>query len=319
MSESSSNIRVGVSQCLLGDSVRFNGGHARDRYLTGVLSQFIDFVPVCPEVEIGLGTPRETIRLEQFGTTTKLVAPKSGSDLTATMKSYSKRKAVELAREDLSGFVLKKDSPSCGLMRVKVYDSNGVPKRSGRGVFAEVLSSTFPLLPIEEDGRLNDAALRENFLERVFAHRRLRNLFSGSWALDDLVRFHTREKILIMAHDPGSQQVLGRLVANAKSTNRKLTATSYQTAFMTALARKATPGRHANALTHMTSSFKKKISPQERQELLEVIDDYRKRLTPLIVPLTLVRHFVRHYEISYLAGQTYLEPHPKELMLRNHV
>jgi uncharacterized protein YbgA (DUF1722 family)/uncharacterized protein YbbK (DUF523 family) len=299
--------------------VRFNGGHARDRYLTGVLSQFVEFAPVCPEVEIGLGTPRETIRLERTDGGSRLVATKSGTDLTETMKAYAQRKTAALAGEDLSGFILKKDSPSCGLMRVKVYDQNGVPSRSGQGVFAEALCAAFPHLPIEEEGRLNDPALRENFLERVFAYRRLEDFFAAKWKVDGLVGFHTREKILIMAHDPASRQILGRLVAEAKANGSRQTASEYQAAFMQALEKKATPGRNANALNHMASYIKKQISSVERQELAALIEDYRRRLTPLIVPLTLIRHFVRLYGISYLAGQTYLEPHPKELMLRNHV
>ena len=235
MSASSSTIRIGVSQCLLGDAVRFNGGHARDRYLSATLSQYMELLPVCPEVEIGLGTPRETIRLQRLDDETRLVAPKSGADHTRKMRTYAKRRVAELAGEDLCGFVLKKDSPSCGLMRVKVYDHNGVPSRTGQGLFAEALCAAYPQLPIEEEGRLNDPALRENFLERVFAYRRLKDLFAPRWKLGDLVAFHTREKILIMAHDPASQRTLGWLVADAKVNGRGQPADAYRAAFMLAL------------------------------------------------------------------------------------
>jgi uncharacterized protein YbgA (DUF1722 family)/uncharacterized protein YbbK (DUF523 family) len=319
VSEPTQVIRIGVSQCLMGDQVRFNGGHSRDRYLTGLLSSFVEFVPVCPEVDIGLGIPRETIRLERSGETVKLVAPKSATDLTRRMRSYAKKKAAELAHEDLSGFVLKKDSPSCGLFRVRIYDNNGVPSRSGRGVFAEELCARLPQLPVEEDGRLNDPALRENFLERVFAYRRLKDLFRARWKIADLVQFQTREKLLVMAHDPRAQRALGQIVAKAKDEPRGEVAARYKETFMGALEKRATPGRHANTLNHMASYFKEHLPSSERQALAAIIDDYRKRLTPLIVPLTLVRHYVRKYEVHYLAGQSYLEPHPKELMLRNHV
>jgi len=320
MSEAVSTIRIGVSQCLMGDLVRFNGGHARDRYLTGLLADFFEFVPVCPEVEIGLGIPRETIRLERAGASVRLVAPKSGTNLTRRMRTYAKKKAGELTSEDLSGFILKKDSPSCGLLRVRVYDENGVPSRSGRGVFAEELCSKHPQLPVEEEGRLNDPLLRENFLERVFAYRRLRDLFSKPrWKISELVQFQTQEKLLVMAHDPRSQRKLGQIVAGAKAGPRKQVAALYQETFMGALEKRATPGRHANTLNHMASYFKQHVPSSERVALSSLIDDYRKRLTPLIVPLTLIRHYVRKHEIEYLAGQSYLEPHPKELMLRNHV
>jgi uncharacterized protein YbgA (DUF1722 family)/uncharacterized protein YbbK (DUF523 family) len=279
----------------------------------------MELLPVCPEVEIGLGTPREVIHLERTPRGTRLIAPKSGTDLDRKMRTYAKRKTNELAREDLCGFVLKKSSPSCGLFRVKVYDRNGSPSRDGRGVFAEALVSAFPLLPIEEEGRLNDPVLRENFVERVFAYRRLKDLFQPAWRINDLVQVQTREKILVMAHDPTSQRTLGQIVAEAKKAGRKQTAALYQERFMKALERHATPGRHANALQHMASFIKDHVPSEQRQELAGVIDDYRNRLTPLIVPLTLIRHFVKRFDIAYLAGQSYLEPHPKELMLRNHV
>jgi uncharacterized protein YbgA (DUF1722 family)/uncharacterized protein YbbK (DUF523 family) len=312
-------IKIGISSCLLGEEVRFDGGHKHDRYITDILGPFVEYVPVCPEVDIGLGTPRESLRLVRSERGVLFMAPKSGTDHTAKMRRYADAKMKELKRLDLSGYILKKDSPSCGMERVKLYDPNGAPARTGVGLYAEALLKAFPLLPIEEEGRLRDAPLRENFLERVFAYRRMRRLFQSRWRTGDLVRFHTAEKLLLLAHDPESYRRLGALVAGAKSLPRRELLNEYQTLFMTALKKKATKGRHYNVLQHMAGYFKKSLSAQDKRELAEVFDDYRKGLAPLLVPVTLVRHHVRMLEVEYLQGQTYLEPSPKELMLRNHV
>jgi uncharacterized protein YbgA (DUF1722 family)/uncharacterized protein YbbK (DUF523 family) len=313
------DVRIGISACLLGERVRFDGGHKRDSFLIGTFGKFVRYIPLCPEVEIGLGVPRETIRLEGKPKDVRLVATKSGRDLTGTMREYAVRKVEELARLDLSGFVLKKDSPSCGMERVRVYDRNGVPSKAGRGLFAEVLMARFPLLPVEEEGRLEDPRLRENFIERVFAYRRVRKLLGGPWKMGDLVRFHTAEKLLLLAHEPAAYTKLGRLVATAKGRDRAGVAAEYEETFLSALKTIATARRHTNVLQHMAGYFKKVLPPEQKAELAGVIEDFLKGLVPLVVPLTLIRHHVRVHGVSYLAGQTYLEPHPKELMLRNHV
>jgi len=221
MSETvSAPIRIGVSACLLGEKVRYDGGHKRDPYLVAIFGRYMEWVPVCPEVELGLGTPRETLRLVRIGDDIRLRMPKTGIDHTEAMRTYAVRRVAELAKENLRGYVLKKDSPSCGMERVRVFDAHGVPSKSGRGLFAEALLQHFPNLPVEEEGRLNDPRLRENFIERVFAYARLRLLFSAQWKARDLVASHTEHKLLLMAHSPKAYQSLGRLVAKAKSMPR---------------------------------------------------------------------------------------------------
>ncbi len=312
-------IRIGISTCLLGEEVRFDGGHKRHPFLIETVGRFVEWVPVCPEMGIGLGTPRESLRLVRDGAQVRLVAPKSGTDHTAAMRRFAARTARQLERQDLVGYVLKKDSPTCGMERVRVYDENGVPKKDGRGLYAEVLLDAFPLLPVEEEGRLNDPHLRENFWERVFAYRRLRDLLARRWTVGDLVRFHTAEKLLLMAHDLEGYRELGRLVASAKGQDRADLGQRYARAFMTALRRQATTKKHTNVLQHCQGYFKKLATPDEKAELGEVIEDFRQGLIPLVVPVTLIRHHVRKHGVEYLQGQTYLEPHPRELMLRNHV
>jgi len=312
-------IRIGVSSCLLGNNVRYDGGHKRDAFVRDALGRHVTFVPVCPEVEVGMGTPRESVRLVRLGERVHLRGVRSGTDHTDAMERWAARRAAELEPLGLCGFVLKKDSPSCGMERVRVYGAKGVPARDGRGLFAEALLARMPLLPVEEEGRLNDAPLRENFVERVFAYRRLRDLLAGRWSVGDLVRFHTAEKLLLLAHEPAAYQALGRLVAVARRTPRAELASRYAESFMRALARIATRGRHANVLQHMAGYFKEFLPPDEKQEIQEAIGDYRRGLLPLVVPVTLLRHHVRRHGVAYLQGQTYLEPHPRELMLRNHV
>ena len=311
-------IRIGVSMCLLGNQVRFDGGHKRSPFVTDQLAPFVEFVPVCPEVDIGLGIPRESIRLEDHDDGVHLVAPRSGQDHTRAMARYAKQKVRELAKLDLGGYILKKDSPSCGMERVRVYHDGGA-RRSGVGAFAEVLLEALPHLPVEEEGRLNDARLRENFLERVFAYRRVRSLFAGRWTRGDLVRFHTAEKMLLLAHDRPTYTALGRIVAHAKDYGRKQLQEEYIATYMQGMCKMATVRKHTNVLQHAQGYFRKPATKEDRQGLEDSIHDYHAGLVPLIVPITLVRHLARRYSIDYLQGQTYLEPHPKELMLRNHV
>ncbi len=311
-------IRIGVSSCLLGRNVRYDGGHKRDAFVTGALARFVAFVPVCPEVEVGMGTPRESVRLVRLGGEVRMVGRRSGTDHTDAMGRWSETRVRELEAEDLCGYVLKKDSPSCGMQRVKVY-AGGAATLAGRGRFAEALMQRMPLLPVEEEGRLNDPRLRENFIERVFAYRRLKDLFAARWTTGDLVRFHSAEKLLLLAHDPAAYRALGRLVAGAKGRPHAEVAGAYGEGFMRGLGKLATPGKHANVLQHMAGYLKDLLPPEEKRELHEAIADYRRGLLPLVVPITLVGHDVRRHRVEYLLGQTYLQPHPKELMLRNHV
>jgi len=316
-----SPIRIGVSSCLLGEEVRFDGGHKRDPFLVGTFGPFVEWVPVCPEVEVGMGTPREPIRLVRApGSGVRLVGTRSGDDWTDRMTRFARARVDALASLDLSGYVLKKDSPSCGMERVKIHpDGPGMSERNGTGLYAAALRTRFPSLPVEEEGRLSDPRLRENFVQRVFAYHRLRALFGSRWTVGDLVRFHTAHKLVLLAHHPAAYTVLGRLVASASTQSRAALRTGYEEAFMAALARVATPGRHANVLQHIAGYFKKTLDEPSRTELQDLIDDHRRGLVPLIVPITLIRHHVRRLGLEYLAGQVYLDPHPKELALRNHV
>ena len=311
--------RLGISACLLGEEVRFDGGHKRDSFLTDVLGAHVEWVRVCPEVEVGMGTPRETLRLVRDGGRVRMLTTRTGVDYTDAMEKWSRRRADALAGESLSGYVLKKDSPSCGMERVKVFEGNGAPIRNGRGLFAAALLRRLPNLPVEEEGRLTDPGLRENFVERVFAYRRLQDLFGARWTLGQLVAFHTAHKMALLAHSTTAYRELGRLVAGAASRQRQLLREQYESAFMRTLSLPATPRRHANVLMHMAGHFKKALDDEGKQELGGCIDDYRRGLVPLVVPLTLIRHYVRKFRVEYLAGQTYLDPHPRELMLRNHV
>lgn len=309
---------IGVSACLLGRAVRFDGGHKRDAFVVDELRPHARLVPVCPEVELGLGTPRETLRLVRHDTGVRLVM-KTGEDYTDRMHEYSRRRVSELAKEDLDGFILKKDSPSCGFERVKVYGPAAVPSRSGRGLFAAALLEANPDLPVEDEGRLLDPGLRENFIERVFAFRRLKDFFDASWTYGGLVRFHTIHKMVVLAHDAHAYAALGRLVADGRRRRPSALEREYRTGLMRALARPATARRHANVLMHMVGHFRDRLDAASRDELLSHIDDYRRRRLPLIVPITLVRHHARRLDVTYLGDQIYLDPHPRELALRNHV
>ena len=313
-------IRVGVSACLLGQRVRWDGGHKSDPFLLDMLGRYVEWVPVCPEVEIGLPVPRDTLRLVRRGDGVRMVMPRTGTDHTDEMKAYAVRTARAMAERDLCGFVLKKDSPTCGMARVRVYpeQGSGPAARDGRGLFAEELMRLMPSLPVEEEGRLTDRRLRENFVERLFAYRRLKSLFVPRWRLADLVAFHSAHKLLLMAHSPAAYARLGRVVATAKGQPREALRAGYEAEFMAALAVLATPGRHANVLQHMAGYVGPALDRDQRAELGEVIDDFRRELSPLLAPLTLLRHHARRLGVAYLLGQVYLEPNPKELMLRNH-
>jgi len=316
--KASEAIRIGVSSCLLGAKVRFDGGHKKDDFLVNTFGAWVEWVPVCPEVEVGMGTPRESVRLVREGDEVRMVAPRSDRDWTGQMRAYAGRRVAELEATELAGYVLKKDSPSCGMERVKVYGA-GMPTKSGRGLFAEALLARFPNLPVEEEGRLCDPRLRDNFVERVFAYHRVRTFFAGRWTVGGLVAFHTAHKLQLLAHAPRSYQTLGRLVAGAAQLQRAEVRQSYENEFMEGLKAIATTRRNTNVLQHILGYFKKLLDDASRRELLVLIEDYAAGLVPLVVPITLIRHYVRLHEVSYLAGQVYLEPHPRELMLRNHV
>lgn len=310
--------RIGISSCLLGNEVRHDGGHKRDRYVNDTLAHFFDIVPVCPELEVGMGVPREPVRLVGVVPTPRMIGQKSGKDWTEAMRRYARRRVAELSKLNLTGYILKKDSPSCGMERVRVYGSSGMVNRVGRGLFAQCLGEALPLLPLEEEGRLNDAVLHENFIERVFAYQRWFACATGRASQRKLVDFHTRHKLTLFAHSEKHMRLLGQLVAGAKARPLREVMNEYGLLFMEALRHKATSKKNTNVLQHMVGYFSKQLTPSERAELGELLDDYRREIIPLVVPLTLVRHYAAKYQVDYILQQTYLNPHPKELMLRNH-
>lgn len=323
-------IKLGISACLLGHPVRFDGGHKRDQWVVNTLGCYADFIPVCPEVGIGLPIPRDTLRLVGDPAAPRLITTRTGDDLTQRMQAWSREKVIELEREGLCGFIFKRASPSSGMERVKVYrdvpkgqaGTAGPPAVTGVGIFAAEFMRHFPLMPVEEEGRLNDAELRENFIERIFALQRWRKVLSGPRATVSpgvLVAFHSRHKLLIMSHSVEHYRQMGRLVAGAAKMDADDLAAQYQELMLVALARKATVKKHVNVLQHVMGYFKKVLGPDEKRELIEIIEAYHSALVPLIVPITLLNHYVRKYGDAYLAAQWYLQPHPLELKLRNHV
>lgn len=312
--------KVGVSRCLLGENVRYDGGHKLDRFLRDVLGQHVEFVPVCPEVECGLSVPREAMRLVGEPESPRLVTIKTRQDLTPQMDAWATRRVEQLADAGLCGFVFKYGSPSSGMSRVKVYpEAGGAPVLKGRGLFAARLMDALPLLPVEDEGRLNDPALRENFIESVFVMHRWRQLLDQGFSLGRLVEFHTRHKLLVMAHSVVHYRSLGRLVAEGGKLPPQELQNAYLAGLMEALRLVATVKKQANALSHVMGYFKRHLSTDEKQELVEVLDAYARELLPLIVPVTLLNHYVRKFGEAYLSGQWYLRPHPAELKLRNHV
>ncbi len=312
-------IKVGVSSCLLGNRVRYDGGHKRDRFITEVLANYFQFVPVCPEVECGLPVPRETMHLEGDPEQPRLVNTRSKLDQTARMQEFCSKKVLELKNEKLCAFIFKKDSPSSGLHRVKVFGSSGQSQKKGRGFFASAVVKNFPLLPVEEEGRLHDANLRENFIERVYCYHRWQSFLENKPDYKKLIHFHTQHKLQLMAHSPKHLSKMGKLVASGNTIPHEQLLEEYQALLMEAMALRATVKKNTNVLFHIMGHFKTYLNSDEKKELLEIIDSYTRSYAPLVVPLTLIGHYVRKYEVSYLQKQVYLEPHPAELMLRNHV
>ena len=311
-------IRIGISACLLGQEVRFDGGHKRDAYIVGTLGRFFEFVPLCPEAAVGLGVPRQPIRLVRTPQGVRALGVRDATlDPTDALADYGRASAGRLG--EISGYLLKKDSPSCGMERVKVYNEGGMPERKGVGLFAAALKQALPLLPMEEEGRLGDPVLRENFIERVFVYRRWQNLAAAGLTPSALVDFHSDHKYLIMAHNQAAYRELGRMVADAGKRPIDELADEYVSLLMETLARRATPRQHVNVLQHLMGYLKQSLDAEDRAELVEIIEDYRAGLVPLIVPITLLNHHFRRHPHPYVQRQYYLSPHPRELMLRNPI
>jgi uncharacterized protein YbgA (DUF1722 family)/uncharacterized protein YbbK (DUF523 family) len=311
-------IKIGISTCLLSEKVRYDGGHKLDRYITETLGQYFDYVPVCPEVEYGLPIPREALRLVGDPALPRLLTVRTGIDHTDGMLEWAERKLGELEPEELCGFIFKSRSPSSGLRGVKVYTASGMPSHSGTGIFANAFTRRNPLIPVTDDGRLHDPSLRETFIDSVFVYRRWQEFLKKGGQIRDLIDFHTDLKLLILAHSPKHYSMLGRLVAGTKAHKPEELRESYIILLMEALRLQATSRKHTNVLLHGMGYFKKQLTADEKAELLDVIGTYQKGYVPLIVPITLINHYVRKYREPYLKRQHYFNPYPVELMLRNH-
>lgn len=312
-------IPIGISSCLLGEHVRFDGGHKHDPYFTETLAPYVEYVPVCPEVGCGLPVPREAMHLVGTPEAPRLVAIKSRTDFTEQMQAFCAKTVEMLRTKNLHGFIFKSKSPSSGLFHVKLYTEEGNPKTQfASGLFARAVTEAFPTLPCEEEGRLHDPVLRENFIERIFGLKRFRDEVVAHPSVSGLQRFHACAKYLLMAHSPEGAQELGPLVAGTTAANLGERIQAYEKGFLKALAEHATVGRHVNVLQHMQGYFSERLTPAERVELGQVLEEYAREQVPLIVPVTLIRHYIYLYQVAYLMQQHYLYPHPAELKLRNH-
>jgi len=314
----SARIRVGISGCLIGQEVRYDGGHKHNEYITRSLGQFFEFVPFCPEVAIGMGIPRPPIRLVKTGSDVQARGVENPAlDVTRKLVAYADRVAPQVRK--LSGYILKKNSPSCGMERVKLYSPGGTPVGKASGLYAGRLQALHPEIPFEEEGRLMDPVLRENFVERVFVYHRWQQVTAKHLTAKALVEFHARHKFIVLAHDEKTYRALGRLVAGAGRGSVAGLGGQYIHQLMQALKKPATRTRHSNVLQHLAGYFKKHLDADDKRELQEMITSYRRGRLPLVVPISLLRHYLRRFPDPYLAAQHYLAPHPDELMLRNQI
>jgi uncharacterized protein YbgA (DUF1722 family)/uncharacterized protein YbbK (DUF523 family) len=312
-------IKLGISACLMGQNVRYDGGHTHDPFLTQTLGQYVDYLPICPEVECGLPVPREAMRLVGDPSNPALVTNKTGINITEQMKEWGRNRLDALKNVNLCGFIFKSKSPSSGMERVKVYGENGIPANVGIGIWARMFMDRFPLLPVEEEDRLHDPMLRENFIQRIFVFKHFQEIRSKGISRGNLVDFHTRHKLLIMAHSPAHYRAIGKFVADSHHHTPEALFDGYAALLNTAMSIRSTTAKNINVLMHIMGYFKKQLSGDEKQEILEIIDQFKNHHAPLIVPITLMNHYVRKYQEPYLKTQVYLTPHPSELGLRNHV
>jgi len=310
-------IRIGVSKCLLGEPVRYDGQHKHDHFITDTLGRYFEFLGVCPEVECGLGVPRESMRLIGDPANPSLVT-RTGLDLTIRMQDWVAKRVVDLEKEDLNGFIFKSRSPSSGMENVKVYDGKGGFSGKAPGLFAKAFMAHFPTLPCEDEGRLNDPDLRENFIERVFTLWRFRQAVCSSPKLATLMTFHARNKLLIQSHNETLMREMGHELAGLKAREARAHIPQYEAKLMRALKTLATVRKHTNILQHMLGYLRDRVDAADRKELADIIENYHRELVPLIVPVTMLRHYVEKHGIEYLKDQYYLNPHPMELKLRNH-
>ncbi|MGC9194927.1 MAG: YbgA family protein, partial [Syntrophobacteraceae bacterium] len=301
-------IKLGISTCLLGEPVRYDGGHKLDRYLKDTLGRYFEYVPVCPEVECGLGIPRESMHLEGEPGRLRLITSRTRMDLTERMLTWAERRVRDLESEKLYGFIFKSNSPSSGMERVKVIDSKGMPHKTGVGLFAGVFMNRFPRIPVEEEGRLHDPGLRENFIERIFALKRWRETLEQGRKASRLIEFHSRHKLQVMAHSPRCASEMGHLVAQAAQIPADALFEGYEKMLLEGLRLKSTVKKNTNVLQHIMGYFKHQLTADEKLELMELIEQYYKEYLPLVVPLALLKHYARKYEQTYLKEQSYLDP-----------
>ena len=311
-------IKIGISSCLLGKEVRYDGGHSHDRFLTQTLGMFTEYVPVCPETECGMPTPREALRLVGTAEDPRLLTQKTGVDKTDQMNVWIEKRLKTLEQENLCGFIFKSKSPSSGLYRVRVYGEGGSVRKNGTGLFAKAFTKRFPSIPVEESGRLHDPKLREHFIESIFSYQRWRTLIIQNKTLGGLIDFHTRNKLLILSHNQQRYREMGPLVAQGKGVPMDELFDEYETLLLKALSYKTSVSKNMNVLQHIMGYFKKNLDTAEKKELLDILTQYRDGYVPLIVPITLFKHYVMKYDQPWLKGQTYLNPHPFELKLRNY-
>jgi uncharacterized protein YbgA (DUF1722 family)/uncharacterized protein YbbK (DUF523 family) len=313
-------IKIGVSKCLLGDKVRYDGRHKLDQYITGTLGRFFEYTATCPEVECGLPVPREAIRLVgKDKDHLKLMTCKTGKDITPMMVEWANKRLDLLEKEDICGYIFKSKSPSCGMIGVKIYSEDGMPRWNGSGIFAGMLLARFPRLPVIDEGRLHAPILREAFIEHVFVYYRWQELNRQPLTAKRLQQFHAEHKYLLMSHNQKNLTELGRIAAGTAGKVNQKTREKYFQLLTETMRLHATTRKHVNVLMHLIGYFKKDITGDEKCEFLNVVDNFQQGLVPLIVPLTLLKHYMTKYKKTYLESQWYIEPHPLELMLRNHV
>ncbi|MEA9996251.1 DUF523 and DUF1722 domain-containing protein [Pseudomonas sp. 10B1] len=310
--------KLGISACLMGVEVRFNGGHKESQLCTQTLKEYFDFVPACPEVAIGMGIPREAIRLIGDPDSPQAIGSvHSELNVTQALADYGVHMATQMS--DVCGYIFMQKSPSCGLERVKVYKDNGLPAPVGRGIYARAFCAQQPNLPVEEDGRLNDPVLRENFITRVYAYADWQALLSSGLSRRSLTEFHSRYKYQLMANNPAQYRALGKMLGSMAKSDPNEIGPRYFSELMDALKKCATRGTHTNVLQHLNGYFKKTMSQDDREEMQRLIGQYRRGVVPLVVPLTLLKHHLRQHPDAYLAQQVYLQPHPENLGLRNAI
>ena len=314
-----SQIPVGISTCLLGKEVRHDGGHKHSRYCTQVLSKHFEFRSICPELEAGLGVPRPAIHLREYPEGMRIIETKGQADHTAAMEGFIDDVIPTLS--NLRGYILMAKSPSCGMERIKVHNEDGqVTRRDGRGMFADALLQAYPLMPVEEEGRLNDNMIRENFIERVFAYADwLQNVAGEQLTAKALINFHTRHKFQLLAHSEKIYRQLGPMLGDLKSEPLESIADRYIHLFMEAMSKKVSRGSHINAMQHLLGYLKDAMGEEDRKVMLEQMDAYHRGEVPLVVPMTLLRMAQRREPVDYLSAQQYLTPYPDELGLRNNV